>query len=657
MLLFLSLTLVFSLTFSIVSSAYTPSEEDLRRQDLWEELNQKKTDAYDHINTPGNYYTGNYVKAVSNAVGYAEYLLYQANSTYDELKEMSEYFDFLETERDNPANQSFPYHYTVAFTNTLGWEEPIYAYVWNSKGTIDYEWPGLEMDGSYINEYGQRQYYVNVPESADYIIFSSKSGVQTVDIPLYNKTGYYPSAQVDSKGNYKFFSWHITDPNYKEFSISTPTEAPTQTVPTETTPINDDERIPHLSPDDPDEAYINWFLPKHDTPVKIKLVSNGNSIRQELYELLVEADRTLAKSWISVDDSSFYRYLEKLQRVRDHSAALYNDTRSMDHELTGALKTLQLALDDAPYGRIIDYLRYYFIYIEYPEPVTEPTEAPTEPVTEPTEAPTETPTEPTELPTSNSNFEPGTVLVELKSGSDVEGLLEGFEIESVRLITPGSSAQNVYYVRFKERSKEIVWKAIDVLKKSPNVKYAEPNYYGSYLPVVAPFISETFVKAVREYERYESITERDILVLLYEELSNGKYVLRFYLKDYQYPENMVEVTFGRYTLISPNPEPVIYDGEKIYTIKSAFEQDIITQSEMKGIASLSWLNITKAETLMGDADCDSKVTIVDATQIQRSLASYAKANSVDRENADMDGDGRVTVIDATKIQRRLASIE
>ena len=75
-------------------------------------------------------------------------------------------------------------------------------------------------------------------------------------------------------------------------------------------------------------------------------------------------------------------------------------------------------------------------------------------------------------------YEPGSVIVSLKSGApSVTSLLNGFSIEESRLITPGSNTQNVYLVRFTEKTKEIVWRAIEVLNKSPYVIAAEPDYH------------------------------------------------------------------------------------------------------------------------------------------------------------------------------------
>ena len=73
---------------------------------------------------------------------------------------------------------------------------------------------------------------------------------------------------------------------------------------------------------------------------------------------------------------------------------------------------------------------------------------------------------------------------------------------------------------------------------------------------------------------------------------------------------------------------------------------------------------------VGDVDDDNAVTIVDATLIQRELASIAtceKDYTIDsgsydddplpKRYSDFDLDGETTIIDATKIQRTLASLE
>lgn len=60
-------------------------------------------------------------------------------------------------------------------------------------------------------------------------------------------------------------------------------------------------------------------------------------------------------------------------------------------------------------------------------------------------------------------------------------------------------------------------------------------------------------------------------------------------------------------------------------------------------------------TVLGDVDGDNEVTILDATCIQRKLASIPIAKYIE-EAADVDGDGSVSIIDATCIQRHLVQL-
>ena len=56
--------------------------------------------------------------------------------------------------------------------------------------------------------------------------------------------------------------------------------------------------------------------------------------------------------------------------------------------------------------------------------------------------------------------------------------------------------------------------------------------------------------------------------------------------------------------------------------------------------------------IRGDADGDGKVTVLDATTIQRKLANLEVSSFVEKA-ADVDGNG-LDVLDATRIQRNLA---
>lgn len=59
--------------------------------------------------------------------------------------------------------------------------------------------------------------------------------------------------------------------------------------------------------------------------------------------------------------------------------------------------------------------------------------------------------------------------------------------------------------------------------------------------------------------------------------------------------------------------------------------------------------------ILGDADGDGVLSVMDATAIQRKLAKIS-VKSYDEKAADADEDGNVTVLDATAIQRCLAKL-
>ena len=60
--------------------------------------------------------------------------------------------------------------------------------------------------------------------------------------------------------------------------------------------------------------------------------------------------------------------------------------------------------------------------------------------------------------------------------------------------------------------------------------------------------------------------------------------------------------------------------------------------------------------LLGDVDNDGSVTVLDATTIQKALASLLTLDEESRKAADVDGDDSMSIIDATAIQKWLASI-
>ena len=97
--------------------------------------------------------------------------------------------------------------YTVKFADSLNWGGTLYCYSWAEDGTSTKSWPGVAMTYLNTNDYGQKVYSVEVPNTVDYIIFTNGSS-QTIDIGFDGTSlNYYTESQYDSKGHAYVGTW------------------------------------------------------------------------------------------------------------------------------------------------------------------------------------------------------------------------------------------------------------------------------------------------------------------------------------------------------------------------------------------------------------------------------------------------------------------
>ena len=75
------------------------------------------------------------------------------------------------------------------------------------------------------------------------------------------------------------------------------------------------------------------------------------------------------------------------------------------------------------------------------------------------------------------------------------------------------------------------------------------------------------------------------------------------------------------------------------------------------ILILACMAADAAATLLGDADGDGEVTILDATSIQRYLAGLSVSDNFSPAAADVDKSEEIEITDATYIQRWLAAMD
>ena len=116
----------------------------------------------------------------------------------------------------------------VYFTDVYNWGN-LKIYYWGTGN--DPQWPGVDINPSYINEYDQQVYSASFPRNAEGIIFTN-GNFQTVDITtnLMDAVHWYPNGEMD---DYKYEVTAII-PCYD--TTTAPTTVPGTTVPGTTAP-------------------------------------------------------------------------------------------------------------------------------------------------------------------------------------------------------------------------------------------------------------------------------------------------------------------------------------------------------------------------------------------------------------------------------------
>lgn len=102
-----------------------------------------------------------------------------------------------------------------------------------------------------------------------------------------------------------------------------------------------------------------------------------------------------------------------------------------------------------------------------------------------------------------------------------------------------------------------------------------------------------------------------------------------------------------------------YFNNKILNFKNVVVNSIVEDlSKVPGFETMKLSGkavITdKYEILLGDVNGDGRISVNDATLIQKSLASFVTLTDEMSERADVNGDGRVSIADATLIQKYCA---
>lgn len=96
---------------------------------------------------------------------------------------------------------------TIKFTDSLSWGT-VYAYFYNSSGTVGAEWPGSAMSFYENNFEGKGNYQITIPSGATNVVFNNNNGAQTVDLAL-GVEGYYLDG-TQTNGKYNGIAWNAS---------------------------------------------------------------------------------------------------------------------------------------------------------------------------------------------------------------------------------------------------------------------------------------------------------------------------------------------------------------------------------------------------------------------------------------------------------------
>ena len=177
-----------------------------------------------------------------------------------------------------------------------------------------------------------------------------------------------------------------------------------------------------------------------------------------------------------------------------------------------------------------------------------------------------------------------------------------------------------------------------------------------------------------EYLEITEDTEHEYSKPLYyhyeDDADTPEWFLAYGYAGYFRPYDIIFGVFGDYYIYNCSSYPstfdyyiYVMDEKKFYTIEEIWDSDLCGKEEI----FTKYLAPEGKAKLLGDADNDGELTVIDATLIQQAEAQYFEledwimASQVYGEKielfTDFDKDGERSVLDATAIQRRLAQLD
>lgn len=198
-------------------------------------------------------------------------------------------------------------------------------------------------------------------------------------------------------------------------------------------------------------------------------------------------------------------------------------------------------------------------------------------------------------------------------------------------------------------------------------------------------VSDLSIQAVEKEYQYESLfksyaAEHGYKPLSYEEIDSGDYWTLVYAKsEGDSCDKLIKGVFGDRVIVGYDDRQPFTFGYGVFWRRVGFVPltEVWNNPYFEGLQEMfrKYTDTILTEEacpvwLLGDTDRDGRLTVMDATHIQRRLASIEAAPFYDtlpeaaasrfgadiRFLSDVDRDGMITVLDSTTIQKRLASL-
>lgn len=165
------------------------------------------------------------------------------------------------------------------------------------------------------------------------------------------------------------------------------------------------------------------------------------------------------------------------------------------------------------------------------------------------------------------------------------------------------------------------------------------------LSFVGGSLTENFDPSVKEYTL--SLDKGSSSVVVTPTAANKYYQVKVYKNEYT-PE-IKNTEFKRSEAIE------VGDGDKI--IIGVGDKAWPSMNQTDGASIYTITVKADSEPLIGDVNFDGRISILDATAIQKHLANLVLLSDEQFLVADFNNDGRVSILDATAIQKKLAGLE